>query len=198
MNPFPQWIGTRRGHILRLVLFWIAISATLCAGSHGRAQEKAEDKSPIRLRVVLRDLTDAKGKISVLLFAGADGFPDDDKKAVAARTLTVLPPNSKTLKRDDVLLINGEVVVIFENLAPRDDYALIALHDANANGKMDTDFFGRPKEKWATSNNVRPKMRAPRFGEAKFAVLAAKATIVPDFPTKATFLEATQVLQMRR
>lgn len=49
-------------------------------------------------------------------------------------------------------------------------YAVAVHHDANTNGKMDTNFFGIPKEGYGISNDPRPRFRAPRFDEARVVV----------------------------
>jgi len=49
-------------------------------------------------------------------------------------------------------------------------YAIGVSHDVNGNRKLDTNFVGIPVEQWGVSNNVRPKLRAPRFDEAAFRV----------------------------
>jgi len=45
-------------------------------------------------------------------------------------------------------------------LAP-DAYELVVYQDANANGRIDKDFRGRPKEHYDLSNNVRPVLHKP-------------------------------------
>ena len=60
-----------------------------------------------------------------------------------------------------------QTTVTIPNLAPG-TYAVAALHDENNNNKMDTHWYGKPKEGSGASNDPRPKMRAPKFGEAKF------------------------------
>jgi len=57
----------------------------------------------------------------------------------------------------------------FAQLSPG-AYAVSVVHDMNKNRKTDTGFMGRPKENWGVTNNVRPKLRAPNFEEARFAV----------------------------
>jgi uncharacterized protein (DUF2141 family) len=61
------------------------------------------------------------------------------------------------------------VPVAFENVAPG-LYAIAIFLDENANGKIDTNFFGVPKEKYGFSNNVFPMMRAASFKESQFFV----------------------------
>jgi len=50
-------------------------------------------------------------------------------------------------------------------------YALAIIHDKNSDRKLNTNLVGMPKERWAVSNDVHPKMRAPKFEEAKFEVI---------------------------
>jgi uncharacterized protein (DUF2141 family) len=47
-----------------------------------------------------------------------------------------------------------------------------AFHDANANRAFDTNRLGMPREAWAVSGRVRPRLRAPRFDEAVLDVTA--------------------------
>lgn len=61
------------------------------------------------------------------------------------------------------------VAVVFENVSPG-TYAIAVFLDENANGKIDTNFLGIPKEKYGFSNNVFPMMRAASFKESAFSV----------------------------
>jgi uncharacterized protein (DUF2141 family) len=61
------------------------------------------------------------------------------------------------------------VTVIVFDVAPG-TYAAAAHHDANANGKVDTNFLGIPREGYAVSNDPRPRFRAPRFSEAQVTI----------------------------
>jgi uncharacterized protein (DUF2141 family) len=61
-----------------------------------------------------------------------------------------------------------ETVVAFQ-VAPG-TYAAAVHHDANANGRMDTNRLGIPKEGYGVSNDARPRFRAPRFTEAQVRI----------------------------
>ena len=61
-----------------------------------------------------------------------------------------------------------ETVVAF-HVAPG-TYAAAVYHDANANGRMDTNALGIPREGYGVSNNPRPRFRAPRFSEAQVRI----------------------------
>jgi len=87
------------------------------------------------------------------------------------------------LRKDKIFIsktveINAKAVatVSFENIASG-TYAIAAFLDENDNGKMDTNFFGIPKEKYGFSNNIRPMMRAATFKEAAFVVTNKESTI---------------------
>jgi uncharacterized protein (DUF2141 family) len=56
-------------------------------------------------------------------------------------------------------------------------YAVSVSHDLNDNLKVDTNFLGIPKESWGVSNNVRPRLRAPKFKEAQFEFKGDQMTL---------------------
>lgn len=64
---------------------------------------------------------------------------------------------------------------VFSNV-PDGTYALFVIHDANGNGKMDTNFLGIPKEGYGASKNKLPFAAAPKFEANKF-VVAGNTTI---------------------
>ena len=51
---------------------------------------------------------------------------------------------------------------------PKGTYAIAIFHDANKNGKLDTNFLGIPKEQTGTSNNVITRLGPPSFEKARF------------------------------
>lgn len=73
------------------------------------------------------------------------------------------PIEAKTSKIE-----NNKVVITFENVIPG-EYAILANHDANSNGKMDFRENGMPLESYGASNNVM-NFGPPQFGDAKFTV----------------------------
>ena len=62
----------------------------------------------------------------------------------------------------------GEVELVFEKVPPG-TYAISVFHDANENGKLDSNFAGVPKEGFGFSNNAMGMFGPPSFVEAKFA-----------------------------
>jgi uncharacterized protein (DUF2141 family) len=61
----------------------------------------------------------------------------------------------------------GEIGFSLKNL-PAGRYAVTAFHDANDNGKLDTDADGQPTEVYGFSNGARGASGPPTFGEAAF------------------------------
>ncbi|WP_005032869.1 DUF2141 domain-containing protein [Holophaga foetida] len=107
----------------------------------------------------IKGLKSSKGQVIVGYWTKADGFLDKMEK-VAAKQAAQISGNAAT--------------VVFRNVAPG-VCAFNLIHDENGNGKMDTNFIGIPKEGFGCTNDPRPKMRAPKFDEAKVNVGAAGA-----------------------
>ena len=61
----------------------------------------------------------------------------------------------------------GSVSATFENM-PAGEYAITATHDENNNGKLDSNFFGIPKEGVGFSNDASATFGPPSWGKAKF------------------------------
>ena len=66
--------------------------------------------------------------------------------------------------------LSEKVTYTFENL-DGGTYAIKLFHDANSNGKMDTNMFGIPNEGYGFSNNV-GKFGEPDFADASFELIA--------------------------
>ncbi|WP_084374260.1 DUF2141 domain-containing protein [Reichenbachiella faecimaris] len=60
-----------------------------------------------------------------------------------------------------------DVKVEFKNL-PKGAYAVAVIHDANANGELDTGSFGIPTEAYGFSNNARGMFGPADFDESQF------------------------------
>lgn len=95
------------------------------------------------------------GSIDCALFAAPDGFPTDASKA--NRQSHPSRADGVTCRWDDV---------------PGGRHAVAIGHDLNGNQRVDTNFLGMPREGWGVSRNTRPTLRAPRFDEAAFEIVA--------------------------
>ncbi|WP_275315232.1 DUF2141 domain-containing protein [Tenacibaculum bernardetii] len=76
----------------------------------------------------------------------------------------------KPLKGTIAKVIDKKATVVFKDIAIG-TYAISAFHDANNNKKMDTNFFGIPKEPIGISNDATGFMGPPKYKNAKFKVL---------------------------
>ncbi len=105
----------------------------------------------ISLTVDIQNLRMSKGTVYVALFRSVKAFPEGK------------PTESKKLKA------GGKSVQALFSVEPG-DYAIAVYHDENGNGKMDKRMFGIPKEPYGFSNNFKPVMSAPKFGDCQFSV----------------------------
>ncbi|MFP2924046.1 DUF2141 domain-containing protein [Pyxidicoccus sp. 3LG] len=106
------------------------------------------------LTLNLDGLREAKGHVYISVAADAAAFDDKGKPAVVRRVEVTGP----------------KLTITIPDLAPG-TYAVSLFHDANGNGKLDTNFIGIPKEGYGFSNNVGARGK-PKFDEAKFTLVA--------------------------
>lgn len=74
----------------------------------------------------------------------------------------------KPIKSQKGSIVDGKSSVVFSAVKPG-VYAVVCLHDKNANSRMDFDSNGMPQEDYGSSNNVM-RMGPPNFDLAKFTV----------------------------
>lgn len=106
------------------------------------------------LTVNVENAVPSKGYVLLILFEGEKGFPSDQDQAVAY---------------DGKKVDEGKATIVFSDL-PAGEYAIAALHDENANGKMDTNMLGIPKEAYGASNDAKASFGPPKFEDAKFQI----------------------------
>ena len=108
--------------------------------------------------IEIQNIQSAEGKIHISIFKPSPNFPDKDK-----------PVESKSMAAT-----KGTLRTTID--IPPGDYALAVFHDVNGNGKIDKRLF-IPKEPYGFSNNVRPKLSAPKFADCQVRVSNAAQTI---------------------
>jgi uncharacterized protein (DUF2141 family) len=116
-----------------------------------------------------------QGELVVVLFEKLDRIEIEMDKAFRVKKL---PAATKGL------------VVVFGNV-PYGEYAVGVFHDLNKNGRLDTNFFGFPKEDMAVSNNAKGgPLGGPPWSQAKFqlaqSVMVLSTLKVYPFGPKAT------------
>jgi uncharacterized protein (DUF2141 family) len=112
------------------------------------------------VRVQIHGIRNTNGDIACAIFNAAEGYPEESTKAYKF-TRMASPGNSAICQFHDI---------------PPGTYAVAVFHDENANGKLDKNFLGIPREGYGASNNVRPKMSAPAFKDTAFSVKAGGTT----------------------
>lgn len=91
-----------------------------------------------------------KGQIGLMLVQGSANF----KKR-------------KAFKSSMIDVKNNKASILFYSI-PKGEYAILAFHDLNSNGKLDRNFLGIPSEPYAFSNNVKGFLGLPaKYDKAK-------------------------------
>ena len=110
------------------------------------------------LTIRVDDVRRAEGQVLVALYDSAGNFLKRSVKGGAAPAAS------------------GSTTVVIADVPPG-EYGIALFHDANGNGKMDSNAMGMPVESYAFSNNALGMMGPPSFEQAKFSVAPAGASI---------------------
>jgi uncharacterized protein (DUF2141 family) len=105
------------------------------------------------IRVEISGLHSDKGQAVCALFTSAKDFPKNPQNAIA---------------RTQSAIAHGRAVCEFAAVGPG-RYAVSVFHDENANGKLDTNFMGIPREGVGASNNAIGHFGPPKFDAAAFS-----------------------------
>jgi uncharacterized protein (DUF2141 family) len=106
----------------------------------------------LTLKIVVTGVTPSTGQIETTVFNTSESFM---KEPIMQETNPVTG--------------EGDFVVSFFGLEPG-EYAVVAVHDENDNGVLDTGFLGFGGESIAYSNDVKPFLGRPDFDETKVTV----------------------------
>lgn len=109
------------------------------------------------------------GETSGTLNIAVEGFPNSEGYAMVAVFVSpkAYDEGSPTMGKARVKVEDQHALAVFFDLK-YGIYAVAVFHDKNANGKMDKNFLGIPKESYGHSNNVRGSFGPPSFDKAKF------------------------------
>jgi uncharacterized protein (DUF2141 family) len=109
-----------------------------------------------RIEVTVSGVADGPGLIGCALFSSATGFPLETPRHALANVR--------------VTAVGGAATCVFEGIAVG-EYAVAVVHDADDNGRANTNFLGAPTEGVGVSNNTLPSLSLPRFEDCRFAVV---------------------------
>ncbi|HEX8785926.1 MAG TPA: DUF2141 domain-containing protein [Telluria sp.] len=110
------------------------------------------------LGIRVDNVQSCKGQIMVALYDKAAGFL------------------KRPLREVSVPAKAGSITVVLKDLVPG-DYGFAVYHDANGNGRLDTNPMGIPIEPVAFSKDAQGRMGPPSFDAVKLAVPAAGSTV---------------------
>lgn len=127
--------------MVRLVFLILLFYSTVVLGT-----DKAE------LTVMIGGAKKLTGVVAITLFDSEENY-----MKVPYRELAV-PVDSE-----------GSAAGVFKEL-PYGEYAISVIHDANENGKLDTNFMRIPRELYAFSNNAKASFGPAPFSKARFEV----------------------------
>jgi uncharacterized protein (DUF2141 family) len=106
-----------------------------------------------RITVEITGIKKIRGNMIISLYDKPEGFP-----------------NTKDTKETVYVKVKSKTVTHVFSRLPPGDYALAVIHDLNSNKKLDTYFFGLPKEKYGFSRNAKGFFGPPSFKKAKFTL----------------------------
>jgi uncharacterized protein (DUF2141 family) len=112
------------------------------------------------IKIVVDNLRSNEGHVLISLFKSNEGYPDAPDKAV---------------RKGKLIIKDNRAWIKFTGL-PAGNYAAAILHDENDDQKMNTNFFGLPKEGYGFSNNVMGSFGPPSFEKASFSYSTNKTT----------------------
>ena len=108
---------------------------------------------------------DVKGQTITITIENAKS--DDGKLLVSLNTKDTFMKGEGVQSAESEIK-DGKAIITFENVLPG-EYAIMVLHDANENKRMDFEDNGMPKESFGTSNNPR-SFGPPMYEDAKFNI----------------------------
>jgi len=123
----------------------------------------AQDVKLGTIKVVVDGIKEVKGKLYVALEKNAQDFDSGALHEAKYRGLNIEVKASK-----------GEVE--FQEV-PYGTYAIKTFHDANGDGKLNSNFIGVPNEDYGFSNNVRGTMGPAKYQEASFVFDSAEKVL---------------------
>ena len=104
-----------------------------------------------KLTIEVQNIEAIKGNIRIAFFNTSEKFLKE--KHIFKRYVIAVNDTTETIIIDDL---------------PKGEYAFMLFHDDNSDDKFNRSLIGVPKEKFAFSNNLKPKYAKPTFEEAKF------------------------------
>lgn len=113
------------------------------------------------------------------LIVNISGFPSSEGFAMVAlhdSEESYRGEGAAAIAKTQIKVVNQKVQAIFGNLA-YGWYGISIFHDENANGKMDKNAMGIPKEAYGFSNNAKGFFGKPDYTNVAFQLNSAEKQI---------------------
>lgn len=104
-----------------------------------------------KLTIKISNIEKVKGEIKIGVF----------------NTHTNFLKEGSAIKNYTLKVEKNTAVIIITDL-PKGEYAISMYHDENSDNECNRNFIGIPKEAYGFSNNIRPRMSAPKYDDCKF------------------------------
>lgn len=112
---------------------------------------QANGQSQYQLTIKITGIKELKGNIGVCLIRDPKEFLSD------CQDYTEIP-------------VDAQQLTLKKNGVEPGMYAVTIYHDANGNGKLDTNILGIPKERYGFSNNPSSRFGPPGFKKCLFEI----------------------------
>ncbi|MCX5817424.1 MAG: DUF2141 domain-containing protein [Proteobacteria bacterium] len=145
-----------------IIMVWFTLISVVFAGLVIAQDVPKEQPGTGMLTIRVGGFSNDRGTARIGLYSSNEDFKN--KKTGKAVQLTAAPIKNK--KAEWVI---GDL--------PFGVYAVKVFHDENDSGKLETNMFGVPKEKYGFSNNARATFGPPDFEKARFILDKMSMTI---------------------
>ena len=116
-------------------------------------------------------ITDLRGNISLEMEI------NNLKSNIGPLYIRILDENENPVIVGTSSVINYSSKISFDSISPG-KYAIQFFHDENENQKMDFNLIGIPKEKFGSSNDVKPILGPPKFEKMLFEIYEDKKIVM--------------------
>ena len=133
---------------IKIILLTLFLGINLNSFAQERPDYITENTDSFILEV--NGLGKVEGELRIAMFNSKESYTKEPVYAV------VIPVDSTT-------------IVWQVDELPYGDYAIAVYHDKNANGKLDTNLVGIPKERYGFSNNARGRFGPASWNDSSFS-----------------------------
>ncbi len=105
------------------------------------------------LTVVVKNLQSNEGQVLIAVYNSSTNYMKEEK----------------ALFKEKSNIQNNKAVIVLPEL-PQGKYAVVCVHDANKNLKLDKNLLGIPREGYGFSNDAKGNLGPPSFEKSSFTI----------------------------